>query len=356
MDDFKQRYTDYYNEVWFKPNNEYAKIHYGEDVYFPGVNGVLTFRGRVNPHDINDKFEIKNRGNLRSTESGINLYKLDDTLIISAHGSKKGNILFGKNTLVKPKELVEFLESNNKISEDIKRIYTLSCYGGTQESFVSSGGRPVKSSHTSKQPIHAAPYIDRQDGTSAFLLSIDSQDDLDEEFKKIISEKKAIVFEDDWGEEFEEWRKKRNTIEEPKYLPSKEAWEKYEKPAEPKKLQKKPVPERPKPEPVKNVQKEAAKEVTDEAVEKTAKNSLKNVKLSGKGKAAIGIAAIAGIAGAALLFNRRDNNQERPKKEQSYQREIRSVPQPLQYGMEQQIAKDMSSYKYGKHMTGFVNF
>ena len=402
--DVDKRYLDFFNDYFYKEVNEFARKNFG-DVYYPSVNGVITFRNGVNVDDLIKNFSTKNRKNLRESESGINIFKIDDSLVIHAHGNKKGKILFGDKTLVTPNRIVEFLESNNRISPDIKKIYTLSCYGGTQESFVSSGGRPVKSAHTSKAPIHAAPYVDK-DGTNSILLSMQEKEALDKDFSELIKKEKAIVYDDSIFENFENWNNAQN-----QKLTSRQARDKYVKdpsniPDEfytsqglDPKLQKNKLQElnkrQPKPEiqvatediklekfeeetkkltedtekllkelseeeavqvgPITNkVVEKAAKDVNKAVkkdVNKAVKNTLKPVKLSGKGKAAIGVAIALGIG--AVLSNK--NTREMPKQEES-PRVRQKYTQQYSSGIEQQIAKDMSSYKYGKHITGFINF
>lgn len=392
--DVDKRYTEFFEKYYLKETNEYARKIFG-DVNYPGVNGVITFRRGVDPHNLIRDFSLRNRSKLRENASGINLLKLDDVLVIHAHGSKKGNILFGQKTIVKPEKLVEFLEANNKISPDIKKIYTLNCYGGAQDSFISSGGRPVKSAHTSKQPIYGAPYKDAN-GIGSMLLSIEQAGDLNKDFKQLIKDNKAIIYDDSVFEGFAEWNKEKQ-----KTLTSQEAWNRYVKDPsnipdefyisqglDPKSqrerlsrlnIRKEPASVtddivkqetqrlaefdkeiRKTLDDVEELRKAVsteplqAKTVTSDITERISKETLKQTKLSGKGKAAIGIAIAAGAIGAGSLLSN-SHKEEKPKKQEMPPMNMQTN-QRLTPGIEQQIAKDMSSYKYGKHITGFINF
>ena len=86
--------------------------------------------------------------------------------------------------------------------------------------------------------------------------------------------------------------------------------------------------------------------------------------LGGSGKVAIGL-IVAGVTGLAIgkaLSSDDDNKDKKQDKQIAKQKNISYNNQYIdnqydidnQYAM--QMAQDISSYRYGKHMTGFVNF
>ena len=117
----------------------------------------------------------------------------------------------------------------------------------------------------------------------------------------------------------------------------------------------------PKPE-VKNTSKPEVKNTS-----KPSKNIVKPVKntskmttksLGGVGKGAIGliVAGVTGlVVGKALSSN--DNNKDKKQDKQvAKQQNISYNNQYIDNQYAMQMAQDISSYRYGKHMTGFVNF
>ena len=105
-----------------------------------------------------------------------------------------------------------------------------------------------------------------------------------------------------------------------------------------------------------------AEEVTEEIIENTNKElpkkkltkpsaeALENINFKKVGK--IGLVAAAIGIGAYAIGNHNKN-----KENQQTQRQVQ-YPQNNSYidnSYAQQMASDISSYKYGKHMTGFVN-
>ena len=93
---------------------------------------------------------------------------------------------------------------------------------------------------------------------------------------------------------------------------------------------------------------------------KPAKNASKMTtkSLGGAGKGAIGL-IIAGIAGLAIgkaLSSDDDNKDKEQDKQVAKQQNISYNNQYIDNQYAMQMAQDISSYRYGKHMTGFVNY
>ena len=109
----------------------------------------------------------------------------------------------------------------------------------------------------------------------------------------------------------------------------------------------------PKPE-VKNTPKPSKNIV--KPVKNTPKMTTKS--LGGVGKGAIGL-IVAGIAGLAIgkaLSSDNDNKDKKQDKQVAKQQNISYNNQYIDNQYAMQMAQDISSYRYGKHMTGFVNF
>ena len=91
---------------------------------------------------------------------------------------------------------------------------------------------------------------------------------------------------------------------------------------------------------------------------KPAKNASKMTtkSLGGAGKGAIGL-IIAGIAGLAIGKALDDDNKDKEQDKQvAKQQNISYNNQYIDNQYAMQMAQDISSYRYGKHMTGFVNY
>ena len=93
---------------------------------------------------------------------------------------------------------------------------------------------------------------------------------------------------------------------------------------------------------------------------KPAKNASKMTtkSLGGTGKGAIGL-IVVGIAGLAIgkALSSDDNNKDKEQDKQvAKQQNISYNNQYIDNQYAMQMAQDISSYRYGKHMTGFVNY
>lgn len=101
---------------------------------------------------------------------------------------------------------------------------------------------------------------------------------------------------------------------------------------------------------------QTGKEMAD-AISNKATKTLPKKSLSGGSKWAIGL-AIAGLAIGGIIAS--SDKKETPKKEKKQQtnniQSQQTIQQPTDSAYAMQMAQDISSYKYGKHMTGFVNF
>ena len=80
--------------------------------------------------------------------------------------------------------------------------------------------------------------------------------------------------------------------------------------------------------------------------------------LGGVGKGAIGL-IVAGVTGLVIgkaLSSDNDNKDKKQDKQVAKQQNISYNNQYIDNQYAMQMAQDISSYRYGKHMTGFVNF
>ena len=83
---------------------------------------------------------------------GLMLLRQGDVAFLAGHGSPQGHIAH-YNIPYQKNSIVQRLEDAGFIPEDIKKIYTISCYGGVQTDFVTNRGIPITSIHTSKNPL-----------------------------------------------------------------------------------------------------------------------------------------------------------------------------------------------------------
>ena len=108
------------------------------------------------------------------------LFRQNDILFLNAHGGNNGKILYNKK-FIEPKELLNELENANLIPDDIKKIYTISCFGGLQKPSKTNNGIPIESSHTSNKPIVGIPMTNE----ISFSIS-EGTGDISENLKKDI--------------------------------------------------------------------------------------------------------------------------------------------------------------------------
>lgn len=104
----------------------------------------------------------------------------------------------------------------------------------------------------------------------------------------------------------------------------------------------------------KELPKKKLSEAASEAV-----NKVSDIKISKTGKIGL-VAAALGIGAYAIGSNKKDNKKEEKQQTPNYQTHVANTTQAnynndLMYNSyAQQMAKDISSYRYGKQMTGFV--
>ena len=353
------------------------------------------------------------------------LFRQNDILFLNAHGDTNGKILYNKK-FIEPKELLNELENANLIPDDIKKIYTISCFGGLQKPSKTNNGIPIESSHTSNKPIVGIPMTNE----ISFSIS-EGTGDISENLKKDILRNQGYKVEEVLSPKQIDDVLKNNPQEAfDKYGPNddrfytsqgldpkkqKEAINKLNskrKPPEPlpdysaddarldkmfaedkayiESLEKQ--RKRPNYKPVKgpklketvkqdNNLEKATNEVFNNFTEninntskpkvkstpKPSKNTIKPTKntskmttksLGGAGKGAIGliVASIAGLAIGKALSSDNDNKDKKQDKQVAKQQNISYNNQYIDNQYAMQMAQDISSYRYGKHMTGFVNF
>ena len=101
---------------------------------------------------------------------------------------------------------------------------------------------------------------------------------------------------------------------------------------------------------------QSAKEVAEKNTKQVSKaSSLPKKSLSGGGKMAIGIAVAGLIIGGALASNN-NNSSKKQKNKKPHSLPRSTNTEEIDNGYAMQMAQDISSYRYGKHMTGFVNY
>ena len=109
----------------------------------------------------------------------------------------------------------------------------------------------------------------------------------------------------------------------------------------------------PKPE-VKNTPKPSKNIV--KPVKNTSKMTTKSLGEVGKGAIGLIVAGITGLAIGKALSSDDDNKDKKQDKQVAKQQNISYNNQYINNQYAMQMAQDISSYRYGKHMTGFVNF
>ena len=101
---------------------------------------------------------------------------------------------------------------------------------------------------------------------------------------------------------------------------------------------------------------QSAKEMAEESSKKVSKNTAKALpkkSLGGGGKAAI---AIAGLIIGGMVLSSDDEPKKKSEKSKAHSLPKSTNTEEFDNSYAMQMAQDISSYRYGKHMTGFVNY
>lgn len=119
------------------------------------------------------------------------LLRKNDSLILFMHGTPSGNVAFhGRSYPVSV--VMNRMQQAKLIPDDIRTIFTMSCYGGKQESLVAPGGRRVVSAHTSTDPIIGAAFgTFGNENTPLFGVSLMSGD-MTDDFKRFAMEEGTL--------------------------------------------------------------------------------------------------------------------------------------------------------------------
>lgn len=144
----------------------------GESIEYSGIYFGETVVNR--PEAVTDMIR-----NMPVRQDALLLRK-NDALVLFAHGGQTGTIAFNGAEYA-PQDFVRQLYGANLIPEDIKRLYTLNCYGGKQQSFIGPGGVQVQSAHTSTTPIIGGAMMDPD--KPLFVTSLNTGD-MTDEFKR----------------------------------------------------------------------------------------------------------------------------------------------------------------------------
>ena len=121
-------------------------------------------------------------------------FRNKDSMLINIHGSESGFVKAGRYT-ISIKQLGEILTQNNLIPNDIKNIYTISCYGGLQPKITLDNGVTIQSGHTSKLPINSLLIADET------IHPLTANDD----GHLIQSVKKSLLQDENFTEVFDTW-------------------------------------------------------------------------------------------------------------------------------------------------------
>lgn len=259
------------------------------------------------------------------------MFRKNDALFLVAHGSEQGYINIG-DYFLKSKTLVEKMYDTGLIPDNIKKLYTISCYGGKQQSFIGPNGIEVKSAHTSTNAIFGGdPHILNHN----YFFSLSDGD--------VIDEVKKISLADGDFEIVHRGNEIREAIENSFNNSSHTLTQARNESKESFDL-------------INNFTYKLSKEPSKSKRIISAK-TLQKKRLSGKGKLASAINIVstaANIASAGASFNKTASR--RNKSINKSRKKINSISKNFDNSYAQQMAADISSYKYGKHMTGFVNF
>lgn len=433
-------YQEYINEAWSQHSERQhkrlssvsRKYKYDADV----PNLFFDFKGN----------ETKAVADFLRVDKNYKVFTFTfgDMLFINGHGSKNsGDINYttkfghGHNAKYKPQELIGILERSGEIPEHIKEIYTINCYGGLQTDSITESGIPIRSSHSSVNPVLGITAHQSEDvrilAYSFILKDGDINEHLKEGILRNIGEETKIhktidefdiLFDtnivkraveeatknnlestvgkkkrklkikqwpksspsviDDTNNNFDEIKPRKYNIQRgPKgtikhsddapvdiEIPQEFENIKPEKPSNPKHDSKPPnwryADNKSSSDDFKHDWRKWEKE-KNKLDSKKALNNFKNKKklssassnaiktgIKPKGKGLIVAAAL--VAGGMVLHGLSDDDKSKKSKKQKYNHYQSDTYQEQRLGgNEQQIAADISSYRYGKRMTGFVN-
>ena len=108
--------------------------------------------------------------------NGMAVFGINDTAFILAHGTINGKIALPihrkgktKHFSVSPQNLVK--EFEELLPEKYKNIYTINCFGGRQNKFVTESGRTVQSLHMDKSTVVGTTSVKNGDKVFALLTA-----------------------------------------------------------------------------------------------------------------------------------------------------------------------------------------
>lgn len=396
-----QQYKELMDNYWINNFSETQRDNINKSIEAlnkQNTNGAVFDKPNLFMKDKENKIHEVYKAMVQDKNGAAFAFTKGDTMFLTAHGTKNGNILFqGKEYSVE--DFVGKLESEKLLPEDIKKIYTLNCYGGKQQSFITSKGVKVSSGHTSDKPI----ALNTSKNRDSIFVAVDKDADIsdalkediirlkDEEIKGIINPKeikealtektvkKPKKYKLKKGPKIKQEKPQMNdpfsrvsidsngnitgiNPEDSKNLTPEQQkqWEQIQKNAEAKKNKPSNF------EDIKNNNKELPKKelsnASQEAIEEGIEKSAKDINWSKIGKVGA-IATVIGIGAYAIgkhNGNKKEQKQNNVQPEPNYQIHVANTAQAsynnnlLYNSYAQQMAADISSYRYGKQMTGFI--
>ena len=304
--------------------------------------------------------------------SQAHMFRQGDLLFINAHGTLDGKLGFG-DEVISVGEFIQRMKDNNLIPDDVKKIYTITCHGGALESFTTDDGIVVQSSHSSLENIYSM-----ENGTNGVSFQLDGHGEISEELKedllrnqneKVESVIDSIAMEniidkyqpgykdrvnkflngESEGESEIDTKGESVPPEKPNKPDHHNDWENSNKDRNTKGRNTDSIKNE---EFLEHTRKAGKKFKTKNLSSASAKaiDTGGSVKVKG-GKGILAAAAL--IAGGIVLHSLADDDKPKKKKEKKYNHYQSNAYQEQFVGQEQQIAADISSYRYGKKMTGF---
>lgn len=152
-----------------------SPTEYGKRMY------QSTYKQDTSNSDI-VSFKLAKGANLIDIRKNAYIFQKNDMAMLLAHGTKHGGIQFGTASL-SPQAYVKLLEDRGVLN-DVKKLYTIDCYGGKQKSFISPKGIQVSSSHTAETKIRFGNVKNKHGDRQAFVLVDKSTGKFTEEFQK----------------------------------------------------------------------------------------------------------------------------------------------------------------------------